>query len=89
MAVDYAKLDSRMSIEIISVAMAHPPLLADILARFGQHYTNSARKVTITCREPERDGMLHYGVLVEYLNGSTMTMGALRRTQDEETEYHS
>lgn len=85
----YQKLDSRMNIEIVSVALAHPPMLSDILQRLAMQYRDSARRVTITCREPERDGSLMYIVHIEYLGGSSLTVGALRRTLDAQTEYHS
>lgn len=85
---DYANLASRMEIEIISVALAHPPMLADVLARMAG-YKDSAHKITITVREAERDGSITYIVFIEYINGGSITVGALRRSIDAETEYHS
>lgn len=86
--VDYEKLDSRMNIEIISVALANTYMLGDILRRMAD-YKDSAKKITITCKEPERDGSVMYIMLIEYLNGSSITVGALRRDPGAPTEYHS
>lgn len=85
---DYKKLDSRMEIEIRSVMLALPGMLADVLTRVA-HYKDTAKKVTITCNAPERDGDRMYIMVIEYVSGGSITVGALRRTQDAETEYHS
>lgn len=84
----YDKIDSRMTIEIVSVALAHQPMLGDILTRVA-NYKDSARTITITCSEPARDGSLMYIVLIEFIGGSSLTVGALRRSINDVTEYHS
>lgn len=85
---DYKKLDSRMNIEIISVMLAHQPMLADVLTRVSQ-YRDTAKKFTITCNAPDRDGSTMYIMAIEYVSGGSITVGAFRRTIDAETEYHS
>ncbi len=85
---DYENIASRLNIEIVSVALAHPPMLADVLQRMASYF-DSACKITITCNEPEKDGSIMYIVLIRYTTGGTLTVGALRRTKDAPTEYHS
>lgn len=86
--LDYDKIMSRMNIEIISVQLAHAGLLIDVLSRAAAYY-DSAKRIEITVREPERDGSLHYIMFVEYIHGGSITIGALRRTSASETEFHS
>jgi hypothetical protein len=85
---DYDNIASRLEIEIVSVVLAHPPMLADVLQRIS-NYINSARRVTITCGEAQRDGSITYIVFIEYITGGTLTVGALRRSINEPTEFHS
>lgn len=64
----YEKIDSRLNIEVVSVLLAHPPMLTDVLARCARLH-EEASQVTITCNAPERDGALMYIVQVEYRSG--------------------
>jgi hypothetical protein len=88
MAIDYDKIASRMDIEIISVQLAHASMLLDVMQRAAAYY-DSARRIEITVREPERDGSIEYIMHVQYISGGSITIGALRRTADAETEFHS
>ena len=51
---DADKLLSRMNITIVSVALADPKMLADVLTRCAR-YHDEAKQITITVNEQDRD----------------------------------
>jgi len=85
---DADKLLSRMNITIVSVALADPKMLADVLTRCAR-YHDEAKQITITVNEQDRDESCMYIMRVEYINGGEITIGALRRTPASIVEYHS
>ncbi len=85
---DYDKLESRMHIEIISSRLSEPAMLVAVLARCGR-YGDDAKKITITCGEPDPTGALMYMMVVEYISGGSITIGALRRVPGGEVEFNS
>ncbi len=91
--IDPDKYLSELNIKIIGVGLTTgnvpmTTMLIDVAGRAAA-YSDSAKQVTITVREPDRDGIIEYGMLVEYINGGSIFIGALRRGPHAPTEYHS
>jgi len=87
--MNYDKLASRLNIEIVSVQLADPRMLAEILQRIALNYHDTASKVELTCNERHRDGHDLYTMRVIYISGSSIVIGCLRRSPKAEVEYHS
>ncbi len=80
--MNYDDIESELAITIKGVKLAYAPMLADVLRRVGQRFTEGP--ITIYCAEPDRDQSIQY-----ILQTPGITICCLRRTQDAETEYHS
>ena len=85
---DYDKILSNMVIDIRGVRLADPAMLGAILQRVA-YYHDTAKEITITCTEPDRDGSTMYILQVTYRSGGGITIGALRRAPGAEIEFHS
>jgi hypothetical protein len=79
----------RMTINVTGAHLAYEPMLADVLARCARYHANAVA-IHIQVAAQQRDGSTMYGMAIDYGSGRTMFyIGALRRTLDGETEYHS
>lgn len=84
---------STLNIEIRGIGLVNENvpatiMLMDVVGR-AAGYGASAKKITITVNEAERDGSRMYVMCVEYANGGEIHIGAIRRTPHAETEFHS
>lgn len=94
--MNYDKLDSRLDIEVVSIQLAEPALLADCLAKLAQ-YSHNAVQARIVCQErvPQdapahrQHGWCEYLLCLEFRDGGSLIMGAIQRTLGAKTEFHS
>lgn len=84
------QLQSRCKIEIVGVDLAasEPVFLTCVMARLARHVP-SADLITVFCSEPQAEGWLEWMIVIAFKSGSSLTIGALRRTPGGEVEFHS
>lgn len=82
-------------VHIHQAEQAEDRLLQDVLQRVRRYEGASEVNIHVQPRVPEdapahkHPGWLEYLVIVEFHNGSKLTVGAIQRTMQASTEFHS
>lgn len=93
---DYDKIDSRLNIEVVSIQLAEPEMLAACFTRLTR-FSHNAKTARIVCqaRVPEsafewkHPGWCEYLMHLEFISGGALTIGCVQRKVGAEIEFHS
>lgn len=84
-------------ITIRNVEVAEPKMLHDVLSKMGHHISENtvAIEIIVSPRVPDdapeykHPGWCEYLCHIRYANQGRLTIGAIQRTKDAQTEFHS